>query len=55
MKKTKKNKRLQVMNIPKFEDVQQTPQSEPEPYRRFEGTIQNGTKIIQPNEKKLKE
>lgn len=43
MKKDKKIMKLQVRNIPKFENIQQTPQSEPEPYREFEGTIPMGT------------
>lgn len=38
----KKDKKLQAMDIPKFEDVQQATPSEPEPQQKFEGTIQMG-------------
>lgn len=55
MKKDKKIKKLQARDIPKFEDIQRTAESELEPYREFEGTIPNGTLIIQPNEKKSEE
>lgn len=44
MKKDKKNKKLQEWDISKFVDIQQTQQSEPEPYRKFEGTIAMGTR-----------
>lgn len=42
MKKETKVKKLQARNILKFVDIRQTPQSEPEPQQKLEGTIQMG-------------
>lgn len=44
MKKDKKTKKLQARDIPKFDDIQRATESDPEPPRKFEGTIQNGTR-----------
>lgn len=42
MAKEKKVKKTQVRNIPKFEDIEQATQSEQEPQRKFDGTIEMG-------------
>lgn len=42
MKKTKKNKKLQELDIAELGDIVQAAQSEPEPQQKFEATIKMG-------------
>lgn len=52
----KKDKKVKIgKRIVQFDDIQQTTERNPKPPRKFEGTIQNGTAIVQPNEKEIEE
>lgn len=53
MKKDKKVK-IGKQKI-EFDKIRKVTEPEPEPYRELDGTIPNGTAIIQPNKQKTEE
>lgn len=52
----KKDRKIKIgKRIIELEDIRKATEPEPESPQKFEGTIQNGTAIIQPNKQKTEE